>query len=519
MASNADYFAVNQQAWDEMTRIHLRGSDCYPIEQFRQGRCVLREIDVREVGDVSGKRLLHLQCHFGMDTLSWARRGAQVTGVDLSPEAIRAAQSLAGQIGVQADFVCCNLYDLREHLQGRFDIVYTSYGALCWLPDLDAWARLIAHYLEDGGFFHIAEGHPLLGIVKEQADGQVWLKGDYFDTGRARFDGTDPEPDYANPECMQTLPEYEWRHTLGEIVTALASAGLRIEFLHEYRKFGYDLYNKVEQPARYPKLFTLKATRMPRNTSHNRDSDTLIAEALAAPFEGWDFSWLEGRKSHLQMPWDYAATVKAGMSSARTMLDMGTGGGEVLASLAPFPPRVCATESYPPNVVVARRRLEPLGVAVFDTSSDPRGLRLPFGDAEFDLVINRHEEYIPAEVFRILTPGGRFVTQQCGGYGEVDLIEYFRGKIEPMDWTAAVASRQLEQAGFEIIDCREAWPEYSFSDIGAVVYYLKACPWMVEDFCVQKYRSQLLAMHEHIQQHGRFTVRDQRFLLEARKTA
>ncbi len=243
--------------------------------------------------------------------------------------------------------------------------------------------------------------------------------------------------------------------------------------------------------------------------------DELIREALAAPFEGWDFSWLAGRKTEFTLPWDYTARVRARMRGIGAMLDMGTGGGEVLASLAPFPPRACATETYAPNVPVARQRLGPLGVGVYETASDPDNRHLPLGDEEFDLVISRHEAYIPEEVARILKPGGRFITQQCGGYGEVDLIEYFKGKIEPMDLTAAVASRQLEEAGFNIVDSQEVYPEYSFLDIGAVVYYLKAIPWMLEDFTVEKYRSRLLTMHEHIHKHGSFTVKDQRLFIEA----
>jgi len=245
--------------------------------------------------------------------------------------------------------------------------------------------------------------------------------------------------------------------------------------------------------------------------------DELVAEALAAPFAGWDFSWLDGRKTDFTLPWDYRARARARMQGIGAMLDMGTGGGEILASLAPFPPRVCATESYSPNVVIARERLEPLGVDLHDTRGDPDNLRLPFDDAAFDLVINRHDAYVPAEVLRVLKPGSHFVTQQCGGYGEVDLIEYFKGKIEPMDWTAAVTSRQLEEAGFEIIDSQEVYPEYSFLDIGAVVYTFKAIPWLLDDFTVEKYRDRLLAMHEHIQQHGSFTVKDQRFFVEAIK--
>jgi len=247
--------------------------------------------------------------------------------------------------------------------------------------------------------------------------------------------------------------------------------------------------------------------------------DRLVREALAAPFEGWDFSYLDGRKTEYTLPWDYAARVRTRMAGINSMLDMGTGGGEVLASLAPFPPRVCATESYAPNVSVARRRLEPLGVTVCDTTADPRGNRLPFEDAAFDLVVNRHEEYVETEVARILRPGGCLVTQQCGGYGESDLVEYLKGCVEPMDWSAATASRRLEEAGFCIHEKQEVSPEYSFLDIGAVVYYLRAIPWLLGDFTVEKYRERLSAMHEHIQKRGGFKVTDQRFLIEAVKPA
>jgi len=245
--------------------------------------------------------------------------------------------------------------------------------------------------------------------------------------------------------------------------------------------------------------------------------DELVSEALAAHFEGWDFSWLAGRRTDYSLPWDYAALVKSRMRGIDSMLDVGAGGGEVLASLTPFPPHVYATEAFPPNVVIARERLEPLGVDLRDTSGDPNNQNLPFDDGSFDLVINRQDSYLPAEVFRILRPGGHFVTQQCGGYGEVDLIEYFKGKIEPFDWTAEVASKQLEEAGFEIIDSQEVYPKYSFLDIGAVVYTFRAIPWLLNDFTVEKYRDRLLEMHEHIQKHGGFTVKDQRFLIEARK--
>ena len=245
--------------------------------------------------------------------------------------------------------------------------------------------------------------------------------------------------------------------------------------------------------------------------------DELVQGALIAPFEGWDFSWLEGRKTKLTLPWDYVAKVRTRMHGIASMLDMGTGGGELLASLTPFPSHVCATETHPPNVIVARDRLVPLGVDLRDTSGDSDNLHLPFGDSEFELVINRHESYAPIEISRLLKPGGHFITQQCGGYGEVDLIEYFKGKIEPMDWTLEVAVRQLTEAGFEIIDSQEVYPEYSFLDIGAVVYTFKAIPWLLDDFSIGKYRDRLLAMHDYIQKHGGFSVRDHRFFVDAVK--
>lgn len=247
--------------------------------------------------------------------------------------------------------------------------------------------------------------------------------------------------------------------------------------------------------------------------------EKLIEDAAQAPFRGWDFSYLEGRKTESALPWDYVARARAKIRGAGSMLDMGTGGGEILSSLAPLAPYTCATEGYAPNVVLAKQRLEPLGVEVFDMTSDQENRRLPFPDVHFDLVINRHECYVAGEVRRILKPNGWFLTQQCGGYGKVDLIEYFKGPVEPMDWTVVTASRELEEAGFHIVDQQEAYPECSFLDIGAVVYYLRAVPWTVNDFTVERYRDRLLAMHNHILEHGKFTVKEQRFLIEAVKPA
>jgi SAM-dependent methyltransferase len=251
--------------------------------------------------------------------------------------------------------------------------------------------------------------------------------------------------------------------------------------------------------------------------TYEQTFEELLQQAIDALFEGWDFSWLEGRRTELDLPWDYVAIVKERMKHVESMLDMGTGGGEILSEMQPFPPRACATESYPPNVPVARNRLTPLGVDVRDTRDDPDNKHLPFGGAEFDLVINKHESFMPSEVRRILKPGGRFITQQCDGYGDMDLIRFFKEDVKTMHWTLYVAVRQLEDAGFEVIDQRQYGAEYEFFDVGAIVYTFRTMPWYLGDFSVEKYRDRLLAMHEQIQKNGSFKVWDQRFFIQAVK--
>ena len=247
--------------------------------------------------------------------------------------------------------------------------------------------------------------------------------------------------------------------------------------------------------------------------------ETLIRQAEEAHFQGWDFSWLKDRKTSLQIPWDYETRVRQRMQGINAMLDLGTGGGEFLSQLATFPQHTCATEGYGPNVVVAKERLQPLGIHVVNTSTDPENCSLPFADGEFELIISRHDEYVAAELYRVLQTGGYFVTQQCGGYGLNDLIEWFKGpgSVEPMDWTLDVAVAELEQLGFGICDAQEACPRVTFSDVGAIVYYLRGIPWLVSDFTVDGYRKRLLDVHERIQEYGGFTVTDQRFFVEAMK--
>ena len=158
---------ANLDAWNQMARIHA-GSRGYRLAEFKAGQNVLKPIELREVGDVRGKSLLHMQCHFGLDTMSWARMGAKVTGVDFSDEAIKLARSISGELKIPARFVQSNIYDAPDVVHEQFDIVFTSYGALCWLPDITRWAQVAASFVKPGGFFYMAEFHPLTQMSRNR---------------------------------------------------------------------------------------------------------------------------------------------------------------------------------------------------------------------------------------------------------------------------------------------------------------------------------------------------------------
>lgn len=242
--------------------------------------------------------------------------------------------------------------------------------------------------------------------------------------------------------------------------------------------------------------------------------DQRVIEAEAAPFSGWDFAYLRDRWREDEPPWDYRADVLVRLPTVSRLLDMGTGGGEFLASLAPLPAYTAATENYTPNVPVARWRLGPLGVDLVTLESDST---LPFPDQHFDLIINRHESYDPAEVRRVLRGGGTFLTQQVGGDDNARLNEVLGAPLPADRWSAADACRELTDAGFAIVRQLEAFPETRFFDIGAVVYYLKVISWQIEDFSVEGYRDALRHLHAQMITDGGLTTRSHRFLIEARR--
>lgn len=228
------YRAANLELWDELTEIHV-SSPYYDVERFKASHEPrLDAFEIEELGDVSGKTLLHLQCHFGLDTLSWARLGATVTGVDFSPKAISAATELAREVGIDARFILSELYALPEVLDERFDIVYTSNGVLGWLPDIDAWGGIVDRFLRPGGTFYITEFHPVMWAFDDSPGvTELRVKYDYFPKGTP--DEFPVDGDYADPEAeVKTRTHFAWFFSLASVVTALTSRGLHIEFLHEF---------------------------------------------------------------------------------------------------------------------------------------------------------------------------------------------------------------------------------------------------------------------------------------------
>ena len=273
--SDQEYMDSNRQRWNEMVEVHEK-SAFYDVASFKAGRISVTNLERAEVGDVSGKSLLHLQCHFGMDTLSWARLGAVVTGVDYSEQAIDLARSLARELGIDASFVCSNVYDLPNEtlIPDKFDIVYTSLGVLSWLPDLKPWGKIITHYLKRGGTFYVLEAHPFLYTL-EEGNQDLKVGYPYFTREALRFDG---DHSYADSKTvLEHKTEYGWNHSLSEIMNALLSQGLDLEFLHEFPfcgwsyfadmeevEIGGDKWHQLKDPRKremVPQMFSLKAKK------------------------------------------------------------------------------------------------------------------------------------------------------------------------------------------------------------------------------------------------------------------
>jgi 2-polyprenyl-3-methyl-5-hydroxy-6-metoxy-1,4-benzoquinol methylase len=259
------YFEANKTLWNKRTAVH-KNSSFYDIPSFLNGSSSLKKIELDELGDVRGKKILHLQCHFGMDTLSLARMGALVTGIDLSDGAIEEGQKLNEQLGLSARFICCNLYDLPAHLEEQYDIVFTTYGVIGWLPDLNPWAQIINRYLKPGGFFYMAEFHPVVWMLDEE-----FGKVKYYYHNHELIE-VDSVGTYTDRYAAIEAKEYSWNHSISEVLNALLGQGLQLEFFNEFSYSPFPCFNNiVEGPDgnwrvkgledKIPMVYSLKASK------------------------------------------------------------------------------------------------------------------------------------------------------------------------------------------------------------------------------------------------------------------
>jgi 2-polyprenyl-3-methyl-5-hydroxy-6-metoxy-1,4-benzoquinol methylase len=238
MENPDSYLKANQQLWDQKTEVHV-DSEFYDMQSFLAGQTSLKEIELSLLGDIRDKSLLHLQCHFGQDTLSLARMGARTIGIDLSEKAVQKAQQLADQLDLQARFIASDVFQLDKKLEGQFDIVFTSYGVIGWLPELKSWARIVDHFLKPGGQFIFVEFHPV-----------VWM----FDDDFTRFDYAyfntkaiveEIEGTYADRNAPIKAKAYNWNHSLSDVIGALLERGLEVSHFQEYDYSPYDCFNQT----------------------------------------------------------------------------------------------------------------------------------------------------------------------------------------------------------------------------------------------------------------------------------
>lgn len=260
-----NYIETNKALWNTKTAYHME-SAFYDVAGFKTGKTSLNAIELEQLGDVSGKKILHLQCHFGQDTLSFARMGAKVTGVDLSDQAIDAAKSLAIELNLEADFVCCNVLEIDQYLGDQtYDIIFTSYGTIGWLPELSRWGQLIHKYLKVGGEFHIVEFHPV-----------VWMFDDNFEKVAYSYFNKEviiekEEGTYADKEAPIVTTSVTWNHALEEVFKALFDANLHVV---DFKEFDYSPYacftNEVKVERGYqikgfegklPMVYAIKAIK------------------------------------------------------------------------------------------------------------------------------------------------------------------------------------------------------------------------------------------------------------------
>ncbi len=260
-----NYFEINRQSWNKKADIHINTA-FYDVDGFIKGKNSLKDIELSLLGDINGKSILHLQCHFGQDTLSLARMGANVTGVDISDRSIQLANELAEKTKLNAEFICCNIYDLPKYLNKQFDIVFTTYGTIGWLPDLSKWAELISRFLKPGGEFIFVEFHPVVWMFDDEFEK---IGYNYFNTGPIieTFVGT-----YAEKSADLSQEYVGWNHGLGEVINSIVSNQLQIVSMEEFNYSPYDCFRHTIEvsPGKFrinkfddkiPMVYSLKARK------------------------------------------------------------------------------------------------------------------------------------------------------------------------------------------------------------------------------------------------------------------
>lgn len=260
-----DYSKINKKWWNDVVAIHAKSKE-YNLAAFKKGKSSLFSIEERELKNVKGKTMLHVMCHFGMDSLSWARKGAVVTGVDISEESIKLAKQLSNDLKIPATFICSDVYKLPKVLDKKFDILFMSYGVLLWLQNLPKFMQIMSLFLKKGGTLYIAELHPFTNILNPEAKihNEYFFRGPYLE---------DTEGTYTDWNAKLKGETYMWSYTMGDIINSIIDAGLKIEFLHEFPFSMYEQYpglmkkNKNGQwvfknkKIELPLLFSLKATK------------------------------------------------------------------------------------------------------------------------------------------------------------------------------------------------------------------------------------------------------------------
>lgn len=265
MNSEQNYIEINRKSWNNKTGIHLK-SEFYDLDGFLNGSTSLNTIELDLLGNIEGKTILHLQCHFGQDSISLSRLGAEVTGIDLSDKAIESAKQIAIETKSDAKFICCDIYDLPNHLDKQFDIVFTSYGTIGWLPDLDKWAEIVSKFLKPQGQFVFVEFHPVVWMFN---DNFKEIKYNYFNSGAIveSENGT-----YADKNAEISQECITWNHGISEVLNSLIKSGLEVNSLDEFDYSPYNCFNKTLEiePKKYriehlenkiPMVYSILATK------------------------------------------------------------------------------------------------------------------------------------------------------------------------------------------------------------------------------------------------------------------